>query len=211
MCPLTPIGRYLILPLWIGVKPLLRILFRIEVIGKENIPEGACIVASNHRSHLDPPLLNAVFPEPLVFLAKEELFRPPFGGILKHMRAIPLRRGSEDVSTLEECVNLLNAGCKIAIFPEGTRANPGEFKRAKPGVGFLAIKSGFPVLPVYIEGTDRALPRGAKFPKPFVKVRVIIGKPLEFRGLKPSVKNYKRVANEIMEEIKKLSQSLHRK
>jgi len=211
MCPLTPLGRYLLLPAWKGIKPLFKSIFRMEVLGKENIPEGACIVASNHRSHLDPPILNAVFPEPLVFLAKAELFKPPLGWILRHMRAIPLRRGSEDISTLEECVNLLSSGCKIGIFPEGTRANPGEFKRAKPGVGFLAIKSGFPVLPVYIEGTDRAFPRGSKFPKPFVKVKVVIGRPMEFKGLEPSVKNYKKVANEIMGEIKKLSQSLQRK
>ncbi len=206
MCPLTSVGK--VLRVFCPVsKFLFRRIFRIKVCGTENIPEYPCIVASNHRSFLDPPVLNCVFKEPLVFLAKEELFRPPFGSILRHMRAVPLKRGAKDIEVLEMTIELLKKGCSVCIFPEGTRARPGEFLKPKPGVGFLAVKSGFPVLPVYIHGTDKVLPRGAKFPIPKEDIRVYIGKPLNFSGRKESIKEYKRVAEEIMSEIRYLAEN----
>ncbi|WP_457600073.1 lysophospholipid acyltransferase family protein [Hydrogenivirga sp.] len=204
-CPITPVGRYVIKPLCPLAKPLFKRLFRIEVHGEENIPRsGPFIVASNHRSHLDPPVLNAAFPEPLVFLAKEELFRPPLGWFIRHMRAVPIRRGSGDVDTLEMTLGLLHRGCHVAIFPEGTRARPGEFLRPKPGVGLLAIKSGVPVVPVLIEGTDHVFPRGASFPKPGHPIRVFIGKPKLYSSYEDNLKGYRKAALEIMEDIKSL-------
>jgi len=210
-CRYTPFGKYFLLPAWKALKPILKKLLKLEVVGYENIPSSSCIVASNHRSHLDPPVLNLVFPEPLYFLAKEELFKPPLGFLLRHMRAIPLKRSASDLETLEKVISVLERGCKLAIFPEGTRANPGEFLKPKPGVGFLAIKSGFPVLPVYIHGTDEILPRGAKLPKFGTSVKVVIGKPKVYKGLEPNLRNYKEVALDIMEEIKKLYYSLRKK
>ena len=210
-CGYTVLGKYFLLPAWRGVKPLFRKVLKLEVIGLENIPSSPCIVASNHRSNLDPPVLNAVFPEPLFFLAKEELFKPPLGWILRHMRAIPVRRSASDLETLERVINILKKGCKVGIFPEGTRANPGEFLKPKPGVGLLAIRSGFPVLPVYIHGTDEVLPRGAIFPKFGASVKVVIGKPKVYKGLEPNLKNFRKVALDIMEEIKNLYDSLRKK
>ncbi len=189
-------------PLCPFVKPLFKKVFRIEVVGLENVPSEACIVASNHRSHLDPPVLNAVFPEPLIFIAKEELFKVPLlGKLLPHMGAIPVKRGSGDMQALELSLSFLEKGCKVCIFPEGSRANPGEFLRPKLGVGILAIKSKKQVLPVYIDGTDKVMPRGKSFPKPGPTIRVIIGKPKDYS----KETNYKEVAIKIMEEIKTLS------
>ncbi len=203
-CPTTPLGRYLLKPLCPFAKTLFRAVFRVRVFGLENLPEGGFIVASNHRSHLDPPVLNSVFPEPLFFLAKEELFKPPLGLFLRHMRAIPIRRGAGDLETLKSVLEILKKGCSVCIFPEGTRAEPGKFLRPKSGVGFLALKTGSPVVPVYIEGTDRVLPKGAKFPRLGKPIRVIIGKPRVFSG-KGGPKDYRRVAEEIMEEITSLA------
>ena len=204
-CPITPVGRFLIRPLCPVAKPLFRKLLRIRVYGAENIPPGGpFIVASNHRSHLDPPVLNSAFPEPLVFLAKEELFKPPLGWFIRHMRAVPIKRGSGDVDTLEMTLDLLHRGCHIAIFPEGTRAKPGEFLRPKPGVGLLAVKSGAPVVPVLIEGTDRVFPKGEKFPKPGHPIDVRIGKPKVYRAYEDNLKGYRKASLDIMEEIKKL-------
>jgi 1-acyl-sn-glycerol-3-phosphate acyltransferase len=202
----TNVEKYILAPLCPVAKPLFRALFGIKFYGLENVPEGACIVASNHRSHLDPPVLNSVFPQPLVFLAKEELFRPPLGWIIKHMRALPVRRNG-DLEVLKKALDLLKKGLKVAIFPEGTRARPGEFLRPKPGVGILAIRSGCPVLPVLIEGTDRSFPRGAKFPKPFGSIKVVIGKPMSFEGFEDSPAGYRIVAREVMAKIQELSSS----
>ncbi len=210
-CGYTSVGKYLLLPAWRYVKPVFRKILRIEVLGLENVPKGACIVASNHRSNLDPPVLNAVFPEPLFFLAKAELFRFPLGLILRHMRAIPVKRSISDLETLERVINILRGGCKVGIFPEGTRAGRGKFLKPKPGVGFLAVRSGFPVLPVYIHGTDEILPRGAIIPKLGYKVKVIIGKPKVYEGLEPNLKNFKVVAEDIMGEIRRLYDSLRKK
>ncbi len=209
-CPITLTGKFLIKPMCPIAKTLLKKVFRIEIFGSENIPgKGSYIVASNHRSHLDPPVLNSAFPEPLMFIAKEELFKPPLGWILKHMRTIPIRRGSRDMHTLEMTLELLRKGCAVGIFPEGTRAKPGEFLRPKPGIGFLAIKSGVPVVPVYIDGTDIVFPKGAKFPKPGHPIRIFIGKPRRFINYEDNLKGYRKVALEIMEEIRNLASPPH--
>ncbi len=205
-CPLTPAGRYLLKPLCPIFKPLFRRVFRVNVLGAENIPRsGPFIVASNHRSHLDPPVLNSVFPEPLVFVAKEELFKPPLGWLIRHMRAVPIRRGAGDVETLEMVLELLHKGCGVAIFPEGTRARPGKFLRPKPGVGLLAVKSGVPVVPVLIEGTDVVFPRGKRFPSPGYPVRVIIGKPKKYTSYEGNLKGYRKASLDIMDSIRSLA------
>ncbi len=205
-CPDTFTGRFLLKPLCPLGKRLMRKVFRIKVSGEENIPpSGAYIVASNHRSYLDPPVLNAVFPEPLFFLAKEELFRPPLGWLIRHMRAVPVRRGSGDVAVLELSLEVLHRGCPVCVFPEGTRAQPGKFLRPKVGVGLLAVKSGVPVLPVYIGGTDELLPKGAVLPKFGGSVEVFIGKPRRFMDYEDNLKGYRKVALEIMQEIVALS------
>lgn len=202
----TKIERYILNPLCPVAKAIFRWFFGIKYSGLENVPEGPCIVAANHRSHLDPPVLNSVLPRPLVFLAKEELFKPPLGWFLKHMRAIPVRRRG-DFEVLKISLDLLNKGLQIGIFPEGTRAQPGKFLKPKAGVGILAVKSGVPVVPVLIEGTDRSLPRGAKFPRPFGDIRVRIGQPLVFKDSDDSPRGYREVAERIMQRIQELSSS----
>ncbi len=205
-CPDTFAGRFLVKPLCPVARRLFRTVFRVRIFGEENIPaEGAYIVASNHRSYLDPPVLNSVFPEPLFFLAKEELFRPPLGWLVRHMRAVPVRRGAGDVTVLELSLEILHRGCPVCVFPEGTRAAPGTFLKPKVGVGLLAIRSGLPVLPVYIDGTDRVFPRGARFPKPGHPVGVFVGKPRRYLGYEENLKSYREVALDIMDAVIALS------
>ena len=201
----TKVEKYILRPLCPFTKPLFRGIMGIKSEGAENIPDGPCIVASNHRSHLDPPVLNSVFPEPLVFLAKEELFKPPLGWFIKHMRALPVKRKG-DMEVLKAALELLEKGIKIAIFPEGTRAMPGRFLNPKPGVGILAIKSSVPVLPVLIEGTDVSLPRGSKFPRLFGNIAVKIGKPFTIEGLADNPKGYREASRIIMKKIQELSE-----
>jgi len=205
-CPITTFAKLFLAPFCPIVKPSFRKVFRIKAYGLENLPEGSYIVASNHRSYLDPPVLNAVFPKHLVFLAKEELFRVPFlGWLLPHMGALPVKRGSGDTQAIEQALKLLEAGCRVCIFPEGTRANPGEFLKPKLGIGLLAIKSKKPVVPVYIEGTDRVMPRGKSFPTLGHPIRVYVGKPQVYHHFEDNPKGYREVANHIMERIIELS------
>ncbi len=205
-CPVSPLGRLLLQPLCPIAKGIFKKVFNVSVKGTENVPQGPCLVVSNHRSHLDPLVLNSVFPEPLRFLAKEGLFKLPIlGPLLPHMGAVPVRRGSGDVEALKTALKLLYKGCKVCIFPEGTRANPGEFLKPKLGAGFIAIKSAKPILPVYVGGTDVVMPRGASFPKLGHPIKVVIGRTFTVTYLEDNLKGYRHAVSIMMEKIKELS------
>lgn len=183
-----------------AVRPLFKALLRIRATGTENIPvEGPCIIAANHRSHLDPPVINIISPRPVLFMAKKELFEVPvLGWFIRKAGAIPVNRDGRDVSTLKKALAALKDGQCVGIFPEGRRALPGEFRKPQPGVGFLIEKAGVPVVPVLIEGTDRVLPVKAKLPKLFMyNIDVKVGKPVSFHG----ISSYQHIADKVMEEI----------
>lgn len=179
---------------------LFKILFYLEVKGKENIPEkGSFILASNHTSYLDPLVLGIASPRPLYYLAKISLFKNPlFSWLIQLLGAIPLERESFYSYTLRNALKLLKNGHGVVIFPEGTRSEDGKIKDGKGGVGFLAIKGKSPIIPVKIKGTEKALPVKGKFVKP-AKVKIIIGKPLYFEK-----EDYSEIGRTVMEEIRKL-------
>ncbi|NPA58813.1 MAG: 1-acyl-sn-glycerol-3-phosphate acyltransferase [Aquificae bacterium] len=189
--------------LWFKIRPIFKKLFRIEVEGIENIPQDkGCIIASNHRSNLDPFVLNVVSPKPILFMAKQELFKVPvLSWLIKKAGAIPVRRDSRDIGALKKAIQLANSGHCIGIFPEGGRVKPGQFGKPQSGVGLLVSKTDAQVLPVRIEGTDIVMPVGAKFPKiGKAPIKIKIGKPLEI----DRNKDYKEIAEFIMENIKAL-------
>jgi len=208
-CSIRPFGKYVLKPLWFGfVAPIFRKLFKIKAVNSEVLRRpGPLIVAANHRSYIDPPLLNAVAPEPLVFLTKKELFQGRIKNwLFRNMNAIPVDRSKADLDALNEALNRLKEGCKVAIFPEGKRAPERGFLKPKPGVGYLVAKAGVPVVPVYIHNsTDILSSDNRKFRIPKREVFVIFGEPLEFEQNEDNIKGYKRTADRIMEEIKKLS------
>ncbi len=191
------------LPFCPPAKGIFRAIFRVSCEGLDLLPDSPYIVASNHRSHLDPPVLNSVFPSPLVFLAKEELFKPPLGWFIRHMRAVPVKRRG-DTQALAIALSVLERGCPVGIFPEGTRAPAGSFLPPKPGIGVIAVRSGAPVVPVLIEGTDRVLPRGSKIPKPLTPIEVRIGEPVSFKDREDSPASYRKIAREVMDRIQSL-------
>lgn len=206
-CKDTIIGKYIIKPTWFFIRPFFRKIFKINVYGFDNIKGlSGVIFASNHRSHLDPPVLNSVVEEPLYFIAKQELFEAPVIGFLyNHMRAIPVKRGSGDMSAIERAIELLNIGCNVCIFPEGRRAQKGEFLKPKTGVGIMVVKAKKPVIPVFIENTDINFPPGDKYPVPREPINVYFGKPIYFGELEDNIQSYKLVANEVMGHIKSLA------
>ncbi|WP_456383007.1 lysophospholipid acyltransferase family protein [Persephonella sp.] len=189
--------------LWFKIRPVFRKLLRIEVEGIENIPlEKGCILASNHRSNLDPFVLNTISPRPILFMAKQELFGVPLlGWLIKKAGAIPVKRNRRDISALKRAIELAKMGQCIGIFPEGTRAKPGQFRKPQSGVGLLVSKTEAQVIPVRIEGTDIIYPVGSKLPKIGKSpITVKIGKPLDIdRSM-----DYTEISEFIMEKIKQL-------
>ncbi|MGH7355801.1 MAG: (d)CMP kinase [Candidatus Rokuibacteriota bacterium] len=171
--------------LYAVLKPIVvaicRGYWRLETRGRERVPpRGPLILVSNHSSVLDPPFIGAAAPRRLTFLAKAELFRIPLlGPLIRALGAHPLRREGSDPSALRTALRLVADGEALLVFPEGTRGPEGVLREAKAGAGMLAVLSGAPVVPVWISGTGRAWPKGARLPRP-VKVRVVFGAPLRF-------------------------------
>ena len=137
------------------VSAAFHIYFRIKVIGKENIPKekGAFIIASNHVSNNDPPMVGVVFKKKYTFMAKEELFNvnPIFTWMIKKLGAFPVKRGSKDTAALDEAIESLKNGRTFVIFPEGTRSKNGELGKPKSGVSLIAARAKVPVVPVFVK------------------------------------------------------------
>lgn len=154
--------------------------FRGEVSGLENVPRhGPYLLAANHCSHLDPPMLGCQIPHQVRFFARKSLWKP---GIPKwwmdHIECIPVDRDGADVGALKKTIAALEAGAVVILFPEGTRSMDGQLQPAKAGVGMIACKARVPVVPARIFGSFEAFGRNAKLPTPH-PISYAIGRPLE--------------------------------
>jgi 1-acyl-sn-glycerol-3-phosphate acyltransferase len=186
---------------------LMRLGFRLEVRGREHVPSaGPVLLVSNHVSLLDPPFVGGAAPRELFFLAKEELFAIPLlGGLIARVNARPVKRDGSDTRALKMALRLLAEGRALLVFPEGTRGTEGHLREGKPGVGMLAVMSGAAVVPVYVSGTGRALPRGRSLPR-LAKVRVTFGPALHFKARAGDGRKerYREAAQEMMRAIAQL-------
>ena len=175
-----------------------RLFFRIKVSGVENIPtSGGVIVAANHVSFLDIPLLAYSLIRHANFIAKKELCTIPVAGtLLRLLGAIPIDREKIDRPAIREIMKKLNSGNVVVIYPEGTRSLNGKLQAGKPGVGFIVRMSGKKVVPAAIIGTDKAMPSGSWFLRPY-PVTIRFGKPLDFSEWKEDVKITKVIMDNI--------------
>ena len=178
------------------------VFFPRTVKGFENVPkEGAYILASNHISNIDPPIMGISTPRRLHFMAKVELFKNPLvGWWLKKLWAFPIKRGESDFGALKAALKFLKNGFPVLVFPEGTRRIGDELIKPQVGVGFLALKSDVPIVPVFVKGSNIVMPPGAKFFKRSL-VTVTYGKPFSVSN-QPS---YEAASQKILEEIYKLA------
>lgn len=187
------------LVLWVA-----RLLFRLDVRGAEHVPRsGPVLIVANHLSFFDSPIVAAATPRPLYFLAKAELFSIPLlGRLITAVNARPVRRGGADPVAMRTALRVLETAGALLVFPEGTRGEAGKLGEGKPGAGMLALLSRAPVVPAYIEGTGRVLPRGRWLPR-LGKVRVSFGPPLAFAGEQgPRQKErYREASRQIMNAI----------
>src|ERR1022692_1929549 len=138
------------------LQPFFHIYFRMRRLGREHIPaEGPVIIASNHRSFLDPFVLGTMARRPMYYVAKQELFKYRWQAwILNALGAFPVKRGEADEDMVETAKAILRRGDIVLIFPEGTRIRPGALGKPRRGVGRLALESGAPVVPVAVLGTE---------------------------------------------------------
>jgi len=174
-----------------------KIVYRLKIVGTENIPEGQVIFCGNHRSFIDAPIIKVTCKKDVRFLAKQSLAKNKFLAFLGWtFEVVYVKRDEKDVSALKNTLSLLKKGDSIALFPEGTRNGLEKGESVKGGAAFFAIKSGAKVVPVGISGEL----------KPFKKTTVTYGKPLDFSEYKDpkNKEEVETVTNKIMEEIKKL-------
>ncbi|MFH1867351.1 MAG: lysophospholipid acyltransferase family protein [Candidatus Omnitrophota bacterium] len=192
----------------ITIHFLAKALFRLEAAGLENIPrKGGFILASNHRSHLDPPMVTVCISRKLYFLAKIELFKSQFfAKILKGLDCIELDRDGIGRSALKEGLRVLHRGRGLLIFPEGTRSKDGRLGFGKAGASVFAFGAGVPVIPTFISGSERAMPPKRHFITPD-KIKVTFGKglvPPKVIKKEDRKQAYQKFADRIMQEIANL-------
>ncbi|WP_318503808.1 lysophospholipid acyltransferase family protein [Bacillus sp. T3] len=175
------------------VRVFLHIRFKIKIIGIENIPEGAAILAMNHTSNFDGPMVGVHTPRKMFIMGKEELFKNKFfAKVIHELGCFPIKRGQADIKSLKYTLRILKEGGLFSIFIEGTRSKSGEMQEAKKGIGFIVAKSKAPVVPTYIYGTRDSW---------FKSAGVIFGKPMTFDD---SV-SHEEIAQRIAVELKKLN------
>src|SRR5208282_5503013 len=151
---------------YFGTKVVSWLFFPFTAYQTRNIPrQGAFILASNHISNLDPVVLGISSVRRINFMAKIELFKGALGYVLTHLGSFPVKRGEADFGAMREALRRLKEGRVILIFLEGTRRIGNAPPKAQAGVGFLAMKSGVPIVPVYVQGTNKVMAPGTKFLK----------------------------------------------
>ena len=178
------------------LQPAIHVWFRLRRTGRAHIPAGGVILASNHRSFLDPFVVGCCLRRPTYFVAKQELFGNRFvGWFLNCMGAFPVRRGDSDEQSTATALALLERGAAVVIFPEGTRCRSGPLNPPRRGVGRLALATGAPVVPIAVMGTERAR-RGWRI-RP-VRVDVRCGPALTYPRVE---KASRRLASEVTARI----------
>jgi len=183
-----------------SVNIIFKYVFGLKIIGRENLQDvfsQRCIIASNHMSNFDPPLIGSTMPIAIHFMAKEELFKfKPFGWVISKFNATPVRRGVVDKRALTNINKILNNDETIVIFPEGSRKS----FTAKPGIGMLAMNTKSSILPIYLENSNHLL----KCLFRIKRLKIYIGKPLTpdfYQDLEVNKESYRDLSRSILDII----------
>lgn len=181
-------------------------VFRTRVYGRENIPkEGAVILAANHASNIDPPLMASLIERPISYMAKIELFENPiFGAAIRRCHAFPVKRGASDRGAIKAAVTVLKEGHMLGLFPEGTRSKTGELQKAEAGIALIASMTGAPIVPVAILNSHRIFANGGLLPQ----LRIMYGAPISFQGDRKSKEALDAFSAEIMAHIARMRDAL---
>ncbi len=193
---------------WMSFGSAFRTIFGLRIIGEENlVTEGSVLVASNHESFLDPPLIGNLYKTEMVFLARKTLFKGLAKWVYPQWNAIPVDQDRPDMASLKTIIRKLKEGNRVLVFPEGARTMDGNLGEAAPGIGLIAAKSGAVIQPVRIRGAREALPRGSGKIR-FARISVTVGKPIRLSPAEikdaSDKQGYDRLAKRIMAAIGEL-------
>ncbi len=190
--------------LWVLFRLLAKIFLRFRIEGERSFPKhGGFIVAANHASYLDIPLLGCAIRRRVVFLGRASLFpNRVLGWILQRLGWIPLKTHRLDRKAFGVALDHLKAGTPVVIFPEGTRTEDGHLQQGRPGIGYLVEESQSQVIPAFISGTFKVLPIKAKWPRLF-PVTVSFGKSIDFSKSDVTEKKqkYQYIGRSVMEHV----------
>lgn len=181
---------------------ILKIFYRIETKGLDNIPKhGRAVLCSNHLNILDPIVLAIAIPRTISFMAKKELFRNKFlVNVLRLLTAFPVDREGSDLSAIRTSLKILQNERVLGIFPEGTRKSKMDLESVKPGIGLISIKAKSPIIPVAIQSNYRL----------FSKIKIRIGQPIylnDYYGQKLKTQDYIKISKDILKSIYSLKNS----
>ena len=193
---------------WMGFGSAFRSLFGMRIVGREHlITEGPVLVASNHQSYLDPPLIGNLYQDEMVYLARKTLFNRFTRWLYSSWNAIPVDQDRPDMASLKTIIRKLREGHRVLVFPEGSRTLDGELGEAAPGIGLIAAKSGAVIQPVRIRGAREALPRGSARIR-FARISVHVGPPIRLTrdelAATKGKEDYARISKRIMTAIEAL-------
>jgi len=189
--------------------------FRGEIAGTHNFPlNGPFLIASNHASHLDPPLVGCQVPRQMRFFARKTLWNSrALGWWMNQVETIPVERDSGDIGAIKRVLQALAENRAIVLFPEGTRSPDGHLQKPKPGVGLMACKTGVPVVPCRIFGSFEAFGKGSSVPRLGSPISIVFGPPIfpsEYDDPSAGKARYELAARRIMDRIAAIPAPAHR-
>ena len=178
--------------------------FDFHCVGREKlVEEGGVLIASNHESYFDPPLISFIYRHPIHFLARKTLFRGPAAWLYPRLNAHPVDQENPEMASLKKIIRLLRGGERVLIFPEGARTEDGELQSAEPGTGLIVSKAKVRVQPVRIFGARNCLPKGSGRVRRS-PITVVVGEVIEFSAEELDGKGkaaYQMISDRIMKEI----------
>ena len=200
---MKPLMRAIFPILYYTAGVILKLLYRVEVSGLENLPGGKVLLCPNHSSDIDPVLIGCCLPLPIVkrihFMAKAELFQKPLSGwFLRQLGAFPVRRDTTDIQAVKTAMQVLRAEDNLMIFPEGTTIRNGVGyhdglpAHAHAGIAMIGVRTGATLVPVFCDGQK----------KPFHKTRIIFGEPYvpEVTGRRGTSEELQAIADEMLRQ-----------
>lgn len=182
--------------LYAVVWPFFNLVHPVKAVGRENIPEGAALICPNHTRASDPFFVLYAFKRKHIMraMAKAEIMRVPvIGWVLRKAGVFGVERGTADINAVKTALRVLKDGYKLLLFPEGTRVGEGESVEAKTGAAMFAVRTGSPIIPVYVPAKKRW----------FRPTTVVIGQPYypQVAGRKGTSEEYRAISDELMERI----------